>query len=185
LILFVDIFRKVDTMSAMATDSRGRRVRRQFTEDFKESAVRLVLDEGKSVGAVARELDLTTSALGLWVKQARAERSQGRTGLTKAERDELSALRKENRILREERDILKKRRPSSRSRIGKVPIHRRGEGHACRRDVVSMPAGHTQRVLRLAAATRIDARATRPPIEGADPHVVHTRARVLRESART
>jgi transposase len=104
----VDIFRKVDTMSAMATDSRGRRVRRQFTEEFKESAVRLVLDEGKSVGAVARELDLTPSALGLWVKHERAEQSHGRTGLTKAEREELAALRKENRILREERDILKK-----------------------------------------------------------------------------
>jgi transposase len=95
-------------MSAMATDSRGRRVRRQFTEEFKESAVRLVLDEGRSVGAVARELDLTPSALGLWVKHARAEQSHGRTGLTKAEREELAALRKENRILREERDILKK-----------------------------------------------------------------------------
>jgi transposase len=95
-------------MSAMATDSRGRRVRRQFTDEFKESAVRLVLDEGKSVGAVARELDLTPSALGLWVKHERAERSHGRTGLTKVEREELAALRKENRILREERDILKK-----------------------------------------------------------------------------
>jgi transposase len=92
----------------MPSDSRGRRTRRQFTEEFKESAVRLVLDEGKSVGAVARELDLTASALGLWVKHARAERSHGRTGLTKAEREELSALRKDNRVLREERDILKK-----------------------------------------------------------------------------
>ena len=41
----------------------GRRVRRQFSEEFKEGAVRLVLDEGKTVGAVARELDLTASAL--------------------------------------------------------------------------------------------------------------------------
>ena len=45
-------------------------------------AVRLVLDEGKTVGAVARELDLTPSALGNWVRQARADRSQGKTGLT-------------------------------------------------------------------------------------------------------
>ena len=36
-------------------------------------AVRLVLDEGKTIGAVARELDLTPSALGNWVRQARAE----------------------------------------------------------------------------------------------------------------
>ena len=67
-----------------------------------------MLDEEKSVGAVARELDLTASALAEWVTRARADRSKGRTGLTTAERDELARLRKENRILQEERDILKK-----------------------------------------------------------------------------
>jgi transposase len=95
-------------MSRMSQGKSGRRTRRQFSDEFKEGAVRLVLDEGKTVGAVARELDLTASALSLWVRHARAERTQGKTGLTKAERDELAALRKENRILREEREILKK-----------------------------------------------------------------------------
>jgi len=95
-------------MSRMSSSKAGRRVRRQFSEEFKEGAVRLVLDEGKTVGAVARELDLTSSALSLWVRHARAERSHGKTGLTKAEREELTALRKENRVLREEREILKK-----------------------------------------------------------------------------
>ena len=42
------------------------------------------------------------------MKQAQADRSKGRTGLTTAEREELARLRKENRILAEERDILKK-----------------------------------------------------------------------------
>ena len=69
-----------------------------------------MLDEGKTVGAVARELDLTPSALGNWVRQARADRSQGKTGLTTEERTELARLRKENRELRMERDILKKAR---------------------------------------------------------------------------
>jgi len=68
----------------------------------------LVLDDGKSVGEVARDLDLTPSALRLWVHRARADRTQGKTGLTTAEREELARLRKENRILREEREILKK-----------------------------------------------------------------------------
>jgi transposase len=92
----------------MGSGKAGRRVRRQFSEEFKEGAVRLVLDEGKTVGAVARELDLTASALSLWVRQARAERTQGKSGLMKEEREELARLRKENRILTEERDILKK-----------------------------------------------------------------------------
>jgi len=93
-------------MSAMA-ETRSRRPRRRFTDEFKQQAVRLVLDEGKSVTAVARELDLTASALGEWVKHAQADRSKGRTGLTTAEREELVRLRKALRIAEEERDILK------------------------------------------------------------------------------
>jgi transposase len=89
-------------------ETKARRSRRRFTNEFKEQAVRLVLDEGKSVTAVARELDLVASALGNWVKQARADRSKGRTGLTSAEREELARLRREVRILEEERTILKK-----------------------------------------------------------------------------
>jgi transposase len=93
-------------MSAMA-DTRSRRARRRFTDEFKQQAVRLVLDEGKGVTAVARELDLVASALGQWVKQAQADRTKGRSGLTTSEREELVRLRKELRIAREERDILK------------------------------------------------------------------------------
>ena len=89
-------------------DTPKRRPRRQFTDEFKAGAVRLVLDEGKTVGAAARDLDLTETALREWVKRARADRTHGRTGLTTAEREELARLRKENRILQEERDILKK-----------------------------------------------------------------------------
>ncbi len=92
----------------MKTATEGRRVRRRFTSEFKSGAVRLVLDEGKSVGAVARELDLTPSALASWVARAQADRTKGRTGLTSEDRAELARLRKENRELRMERDILKK-----------------------------------------------------------------------------
>ena len=85
----------------------ARRPRRSFTDEFKANAVRLVLDQGKSVSAAARDLDLTASALQSWVTQARADRSKGKTGLTTAEREELAKLRKEVRELRMERDILK------------------------------------------------------------------------------
>jgi transposase len=86
----------------------GRRTRRKFTDEFKAGVVRLVLDEGRTAGAVARELDLTESAVRAWVAQAQADRTKGRTGLTTAEREELARLRKENRELRLERDVLKK-----------------------------------------------------------------------------
>jgi transposase len=94
-------------MSTMS-EKRPKRSRRSFTDDFKAGAVRLVLDEGKTVAAAARDLGLTESSLRNWVDQARADRTKGKTGLTTAERAELAALRKDNRELRMERDILKK-----------------------------------------------------------------------------
>ena|SRR5690606_10524773 len=87
---------------------RAKRARRQFTDEFKAGAVRLVLDEGKTVAQVARDLDLTASALSGWVRQARADRDGGESGLTTEERAELAKLRKENRELKMERDLLKK-----------------------------------------------------------------------------
>jgi transposase len=95
-------------MATMADTKKTRRPRRRFDDEFKEQAVRLVLDEGKPLGAVARDLDLTESALRDWVKRAQADRTKGRTGLTTAEREELARLRKAVRIAEEERDILKK-----------------------------------------------------------------------------
>lgn len=88
---------------------RGRRARRVFTDEFRAGAVRLVLDEGRTIGSVARDLDLTPSGLRTWVERARADRTKGKSGgLTSAEREELTRLRKENRVLRLERDVLKK-----------------------------------------------------------------------------
>ena len=95
-------------MSRMAK-TEGRRARRRFSDEFKAGVVRLVLDEGKTAGAVARELDLTETAVRAWVVRARADRTKGRSGgLTTVEREELARLRKENRELRLERDVLKK-----------------------------------------------------------------------------
>ena len=95
-------------MARMGSSKAGRRPRRQFTDEFKAGAVRLVLDEGRTVAAVARELDLTDTAFRKWVEQARADRSAGKTGVTSEEREELARLRKENRQLRMDREILVK-----------------------------------------------------------------------------
>ena len=94
-------------MATMA-EHTARRTRRSFTEDYKTGAVRLVLDEGKTVAAAARDLGLTESSLRNWVEHARADRTKGKTGLTTAEREELTRLRKDVRELRMERDVLKK-----------------------------------------------------------------------------
>ena len=95
-------------MSTMVQPTKNRRPRRQFDDEFKAGAVRLVLDEGQTVGRVSRDLDLAESALRHWVDRVRADRTKGRTGLTTEEREELRRLRKEVRTLRTEREILKK-----------------------------------------------------------------------------
>jgi transposase len=136
-------------------DSPSRRPRQQFDDDYKGQAVRLVLDEGKTVGSVARDLDLTETALREWVNRARADRTGGKTGLTTTEREELARLRKENRVLAGEREILKKAAPSSRTSAGEVSLHRGGEGAPPALHPVPLHARNAQRLLRVAAAARI------------------------------
>jgi len=86
-----------------------KRHRRHFTDEFKADTVKLVLQEGKPVARVARDLDLTESAVRQWVKQAKIDSGKGPAGaLTTAEKEELAQLRKENRELRMERELLKR-----------------------------------------------------------------------------
>ena len=67
---------------------------------------RLVLDEGKTIGAVARELDLTASAGAQWVTHARAERTPGKSGFITGARGGRPDCAKKNRELRIERNLL-------------------------------------------------------------------------------
>ena len=85
----------------------GRRKRRAFTAEYKADVVAMYRTTDKSVNEIAKELDLTPSAVQRWVTQAEVDAGQ-REGLTTTEREELAYLRKENRVLREERDILKR-----------------------------------------------------------------------------
>jgi transposase len=92
----------------------GKRARRKFTAEFKADTVALVRKEanelgGRGISRIARDLDLTESAVRLWVRQAGIDAGRGPEGaLTTDERKELERLRKENRVLRMEREILKK-----------------------------------------------------------------------------
>ncbi len=87
----------------------AKRKRRAFTDEFKTQTVRVVRDSGKSIGEIARELDLTESAVRAWVRQAGIDAGHGPAGaLTTEEREELGRLRREVRTVRMERDILKK-----------------------------------------------------------------------------
>ena len=86
-----------------------RRKRREFSDEFKADAVKLVRNGGRSIGQVAKDLDLTETSLREWVHQAEIELGEGPPdALTKAEREELVRLRRENKRLQMEREILKK-----------------------------------------------------------------------------
>ena len=91
----------------METMGRTKRPRRSFTKEYKAEVVELVRQPAATVASVARDLDLTETAVRAWVKQADIDDGQ-REGMTSAQLDELAQLRKENRVLREERDILKR-----------------------------------------------------------------------------
>ena len=86
-----------------------RRARRSFTPEFKAEAVRLCEVGDRTVGQVAKDLDLTETALREWVKRADVDAGKGTPGaLTTEERDELRELRKRVKRLEMEREILKK-----------------------------------------------------------------------------
>ena len=91
----------------METMGRTKRPRRSFTKEFKAEVVALVRQPGNTAASVARDLDLTETAVRDWVKQADIDDGR-RDGLTSDERAELAQLRKEVRVLREERDILRR-----------------------------------------------------------------------------
>ena len=82
-------------------------IRRRYDPEFKAGAVRIVLETGKPIAQVARDLGLHAGTLGNWVKKERLDQGAngqlGEDGLA-----ELVRLRKEVAELRMERDVLKR-----------------------------------------------------------------------------
>jgi len=91
----------------MKTMGRKSRPRRSFTKEFKAEVVALVRQPGNTAASVARDLDLTETAVREWVKQADIDDGV-RDGLSTDERAELARLRKENRDLQRDVEILKR-----------------------------------------------------------------------------
>jgi transposase len=83
--------------------------KRPYPAEFREEAVRLLRskEDGRSVAELARDLGVTAETLRNWAKQDRVDQGE-QAGLTSLEREELKALRRENRQLRQDREILKK-----------------------------------------------------------------------------
>jgi transposase-like protein len=84
------------------------RKRRFFSAEFKAEAVRLCKVGDRTIGQVARDLDLTETALRSWVKSSGKEPPAATGTVTATEREELAQLRKRVKRLEMEREILKK-----------------------------------------------------------------------------
>ncbi|WP_170191977.1 transposase [Saccharothrix syringae] len=87
---------------------KKRRPRRSFTPEFKAEIVELCSRGDRSVGQVAKDFDLTETAVRQWVVQAERDAGTRSDGLTTDEREELARLRRENRRLTEDVEILKR-----------------------------------------------------------------------------
>jgi transposase len=95
-------------MPIMETMERSkRRDRRSYTPEFKSEIVDRCRAGERSVREVARDFDLTESAVRRWVAQAEIDAGE-RPGLTTEEREELARLRRENKRLQADVDLLKR-----------------------------------------------------------------------------
>ncbi len=82
--------------------------RREFTPEYKDEAVKLVVNTGRAVATVARELGVKEQTLGRWVNAYRVRQQAGDGALSETERAELARLRRENSELKMDRAFLKK-----------------------------------------------------------------------------
>lgn len=81
--------------------------RKHYEDDFKEQAVRLVLESGESIPQIAKDLDISPGNLRRWVREFR-DKGNDKNMLSRDDAAELARLRRENKKLRAQRDILKK-----------------------------------------------------------------------------
>ncbi len=85
-----------------------KRKRRRFTKEFKEEAVKLVLEQGYPISEASRNLGIHANLLGRWKREYEDGEEGGSGNDSVIMRAELNRLRKENKRLKMEHEILKK-----------------------------------------------------------------------------
>jgi transposase len=82
--------------------------RRKFSPEFRDEAVRMVVDGNRPIAQVARELGINPGTLGNWVAIYRKAHPVADEPVTVSERARLRELERENRELRMQAEFLKK-----------------------------------------------------------------------------
>lgn len=95
----------------------------RYTPEFKRQMVELVRS-GRTPASLSKEFGPTAWTIALWVRRDARDGGKGDGGLTSAEREELTRLRRENRKLKEEREILSKAAAWFATETGSVPSRR-------------------------------------------------------------
>jgi transposase len=83
------------------------RTHQPYAPEYRRRIIELAR-AGRSVNELAREFEPTAETIRQWIKQAGLDDGLRSDGLTTSEHEELTRLRRENRVLREEREILAK-----------------------------------------------------------------------------
>ena len=83
------------------------KIRKRYTPEFRRQMVQLHR-AGRGYDELAKEFGCTSWSIRQWEKRADRDEGRGDGGLTTAEREELTRLRRENRKLKEEREIWSK-----------------------------------------------------------------------------
>ena len=94
-----------------------------YAAEYRRRIVELARG-GRSITALARELEPTVETIRQWIKQAGLDEGLRSDGLTTTEREELNRLRREIRVLREEREILAKAAAWFAQETGATPSRR-------------------------------------------------------------
>ena len=82
--------------------------RRKFTPEFKDEAVKMVIESSRAIAEVAREIQVNEGTLGNWVNKYRVEHADEEPPLSVSERARLRELERENRELRMKAEFLGK-----------------------------------------------------------------------------
>lgn len=84
------------------------RMKRKFSPQFKAEAVQFVIETGRPIAVIARELEINEGTLGSWVNEWKRSNPEPEKALTPVERARVAEMEDEIRRLRMENEFLKK-----------------------------------------------------------------------------
>ena len=156
----------------------------RYTPEFKEEAVRQVVERGYPVPEVAARLGVSAHSFYKWVKAVMSIKDEKQSAELIEAKSEILRLRSQMRRLEKERDLLKKPHGTLPGSLSKVPVHERTPARVSACSDVSRSKSGQSRVLSVAASANIRAGKGRCTPGRGDPGFVFGQRRRLRREPR-